>query len=72
MSPARLALAVIGDEIGPSLPEMISFCAEHQVSRLDMRTVDGRNLFGGTLTALARPEHGFEVTARLPYGDVDS
>lgn len=49
MSPARLALAVIGDEIGPSLPEMISFCAEHDVSRLDMRTVDGRNLLGMSL-----------------------
>jgi sugar phosphate isomerase/epimerase len=45
----RLALAVIGDEIGPSLPEMISFCAEHGVSRLDMRTVDGRNLLGMSL-----------------------
>ncbi len=45
----RLALAVIGDEIGPSLPEMISFCAENGVSRLDMRTVDGRNLLGMTL-----------------------
>src|SRR5215471_12805435 len=42
----RLALAVIGDEIGPSLTSMISFCAEHQVRRLDMRTVDGRNLLG--------------------------
>jgi sugar phosphate isomerase/epimerase len=42
----RLALAVIGDEIGPSLPEMLSFCAEHGVRRLDMRTVDGRNLLG--------------------------
>jgi sugar phosphate isomerase/epimerase len=44
--PARLALAVIGDEIGPSLPEMLSFCAENDVRRLDMRTVDGRNLLG--------------------------
>jgi sugar phosphate isomerase/epimerase len=44
--PARLALAVIGDEIGPSLPEMVSFCAENGVRRLDMRTVDGRNLLG--------------------------
>jgi sugar phosphate isomerase/epimerase len=47
--PARLALAVIGDEVGPSLPEMLSFCAEHGVRRLDMRTVDGRNLLGMTL-----------------------
>jgi len=45
----RLALAVIGDEIGPSLPEMLSFCAENDVRRLDMRTVDGRNLLGMTL-----------------------
>ena len=49
----RLALAVIGDEIGPSLPEMISFCAEHGVSRLDMRTVDGRNLLGMDLAEVA-------------------
>jgi sugar phosphate isomerase/epimerase len=47
--PARLALAVIGDEIGPSLPEMLSFCAENDVHRLDMRTVDGRNLLGMSL-----------------------
>ena len=44
MSGTRLALAVIGDEIGPSLPEMLSFCTEQKVRRLDMRTVDGRNL----------------------------
>lgn len=56
--PTRLALAVIGDEIGPSLPEMLSFCAENDVRRLDMRTVDGRNLLGMTLdevNAIARP-----------------
>ena len=46
MATPRLALAVIGDEIGPSLQEMISFAAEHGVHRLDMRTVDGRNLLG--------------------------
>lgn len=46
MAPPRLALAVIGDEIGPSLAEMLSFCSEHGVRRLDMRTVDGRNLLG--------------------------
>ena len=40
---------MIGDEIGPSLPEMLSFCVEHDVRRLDMRTVDGRNLLGMTL-----------------------
>ena len=45
----RLALAVIGDEIGPSLSEMLSFCSENDVRRLDMRTVDGRNLLGMTL-----------------------
>ena len=49
MSLPRLALAVIGDEISPSLDEMISFCTEHQVRRLDMRTVDGRNLLGMSL-----------------------
>jgi sugar phosphate isomerase/epimerase len=48
----RLALAVIGDEIGPSLPEMLSFCVENDVRRLDMRTVDGRNLLGMTLREL--------------------
>jgi len=45
----RLALAVIGDEIGPSLSEMISFCAQNDVHRLDMRTVEGKNLLGMTL-----------------------
>lgn len=45
----RLALAVIGDEIGPSLEEMISFCHEHEVVRLDMRTLGGRNLLGMSL-----------------------
>jgi sugar phosphate isomerase/epimerase len=49
----RLALAVIGDEIGPSLDEMISFCAEQGVKRLDMRTVNGRNLLGMTLDEVA-------------------
>ena len=53
MTVSRLALAVIGDEIGPSLPEMISFCAEHGVKRLDMRTVDGRNLLAMTLAEVA-------------------
>src|SRR5215510_14173062 len=45
----RLAVAVIGDEIGPSLSEMISFCGENDVHRLDMRTVEGKNLLGMTL-----------------------
>jgi len=40
---------VIGDEIGPSVTEMLSFCDENDVRRLDMRTVDGRNLLGMTL-----------------------
>lgn len=57
MSLPRLALAVIGDEIGPSLEEMISFCQEHEVRRLDMRTVNGRNLLSMGLdeaTGIAR------------------
>lgn len=49
----RLALAAIGDEIGPSLPEMLSFSDENDVRRLDMRTVDGRNLMGITLEEVA-------------------
>ena len=48
MSLPRLALSVIGDEIGRSLDEMISFAREHGVKRLDMRTVDGRSLLGMT------------------------
>src|SRR5215475_1342769 len=44
----RLVLSVIGDEIGPSLDEMISFAHEHRLKRLDMRTVGGRNLLGMT------------------------
>src|SRR5258708_25595841 len=48
MTLPRLALSVIGDEIGPSLDEMISFAQEHGLKRLDMRTVDGRNLLGMT------------------------
>lgn len=53
MTLPRLALAVIGDEIGPTLDEMISFCAENDVRRLDMRTVGGRNLMGMTLDEVA-------------------
>jgi sugar phosphate isomerase/epimerase len=49
MTLPRLALSVIGDEIGPSLQEMISFAHEHGISRLDMRTVGGRNLLGMTI-----------------------
>ncbi len=48
MTLPRLALSVIGDEIGPSLDEMISFAQEHGLKRLDMRTVDGRNLLSMT------------------------
>jgi sugar phosphate isomerase/epimerase len=48
MTLPRLALSVIGDEIGPSLKEMISFAHEHGLKRLDMRTVGGRNLLGMT------------------------
>src|ERR1700730_239926 len=46
MTLPRLALSVIGDEIGPSLEEMISFAHEQGLKRLDMRTVGGRNLLG--------------------------
>jgi sugar phosphate isomerase/epimerase len=46
MSFPRLQLSVIGDEIGPSLDEMISFAHEHGLKRLDMRTVGGRSLLG--------------------------
>ena len=56
MNLPRLALSVIGDEIGPSLAEMISFCGENDVKRLDMRTVGGRNLMSmriDEVTALA-------------------
>jgi sugar phosphate isomerase/epimerase len=49
MTLPRIELAVIGDEIGPSLDEMISFCTEHAVRRLDMRTVGGRSLLGMSL-----------------------
>ena len=53
MTLPHLALAVIGDEIGPTLDEMISFCAEHDVRRLDMRTLEGRSLMGMTLKEVA-------------------
>lgn len=61
----RLALAVIGDEIGPSLAEMLSFCSENDVRRLDMRTVEGKNLLGMTLhevEAIARPLKAAGIT----------
>ncbi len=44
MTLPRLQLSVIGDEIGPTLDEMISFAHEHGLKHLDMRTVGGRNL----------------------------
>src|ERR1051325_1622424 len=44
MTLPRLQLSVIGDEIGSSLDEMISFAHEHGLKYLDMRTVGGRNL----------------------------
>ena len=53
MTLPRLALAVIGDEIGPSRDEMISVCGENVVRRLDMRTVGGRNLMGMSLDEVA-------------------
>jgi sugar phosphate isomerase/epimerase len=53
MTMPRLLLSVIGDEIGPGLDDMLSFCAETGVKRLDMRTVEGRNLLGMTLEEVA-------------------
>lgn len=49
MSLPSLGLAVIGDEVGTSVDEMISFCREHSIARLDMRTVDGRHLLSMSL-----------------------
>ena len=60
MTLPRLALAVIGDEIGPTLEEMISFCTEHDVRRLDMRTIGGRNLMGMKLDEVAVVSHAIE------------
>lgn len=57
----RLALAVIGDEIGPSLAEMLSFCTENDVRRLDMRTVGGRNLMGMTLDEVGAIARGLKA-----------
>ena len=74
MTLPRLQLSVIGDEIGPSLDEMISFAHEHGLKRLDMRTVDGRNLLGmktdeviqisRTLEKAGHRRAGFRVAAR--------
>lgn len=55
----RLLLAVIGDEISPSLDDMIDFCVENNVSRLEMRTVGGRNLLGMELDEIA------EIASRI-------
>ncbi len=59
MTLPRLALAVIGDEIAPSLDEMISFCRENHVTRLDMRTVGGRNIMAMTI------QEAGEISAKL-------
>ena len=53
MTSPRLALTVIGDEIGFTADQMISFCIENEVEHLDMRTVDGRNLLGMSLDDVA-------------------
>ncbi len=61
----RLLLSVIGDEIGPTLDEMLSFCAETGVRRLEMRTLGGRNLLGMTLdevAAIATQIHKARIT----------
>ena len=60
MNLPRLALSVIGDEIGPSLTEMISFCGEHDVRRLDMRTIDGRNLMSMSIEEATAVAHTLE------------
>jgi sugar phosphate isomerase/epimerase len=65
MTMPRLLLSVIGDEIGPTLDDMLSFCAETGVTRLEMRTVDGRNLMGMTLdevAAIASRIHAAKLT----------
>jgi sugar phosphate isomerase/epimerase len=53
MSKPHLLLSVIGDEIGPSLDEMITFCAEYQIRHLDMRAVNGQNLLSTPTTKVA-------------------
>src|SRR5437763_1613584 len=78
MSLPRVALAVIGDEIGPSLSEMISFCGENDVHRLDMRTVEGKNLLGMTLGevdsgnswSMGMPPSDDEIAALAPLVDL--
>jgi sugar phosphate isomerase/epimerase len=53
MSRPRLLLTVVGDEIGPSLSEMITFCAQHQVRYLDLGSVDGQNLLSAPTNKVA-------------------
>lgn len=50
MQPPHLALAIIGDEVGSSVAEMISFCVEHGIKRIAMRSVGGRNLLSMSLS----------------------
>jgi sugar phosphate isomerase/epimerase len=64
MTLPRLALSVIGDEIGPTLDDMISFAHEHGLKRLDMRTVNGRNLLGMT------KEEVIAISRRLEEGGI--
>lgn len=59
MTLPRLQLSVIGDEIGPSLDEMISFAHEHGLKHLDMRTVGGRSLLA------MKPEEVIQISRRL-------
>ena len=68
MTLPRLALSVIGDEIGPSLEEMISFAHEQGLARLDMRTVGGRNLLGMTKEEIIKISRTLEK-AGLKYID---
>ena len=67
MSLPRLVLSVIGDEIGPSLDEMISFAHEHGLKRLDMRTVGGRNLLGMTKEEVIAISRTLEKAGRASW-----
>lgn len=49
MSLPNLGLAIIGDEVGSSLDEMILFCHDHSLHRMDMRAVEGRHLLSMSL-----------------------
>ena len=59
MTLPRLQLSVIGDEIGPTLDEMISFAHEHGLKNLDMRTVGGRSLLA------MKPEEVIQISRTL-------